>query len=87
MSPRQGVLLRFLGFFFFLLELWKEIGLIPPWEEGCQQGKEASDTPKETDSIYSDNSLELNFTVRINLMCHVYGVAKGGCVSREGHAQ
>lgn len=70
-----------------MLELWNETGLILSWEEGSQQGKEASDTPKETDSSYSDNSLEFNLTVCINFMCPIYGVAQGGCVSGEGHTR
>lgn len=45
------------------------------------------DNPKETDSSYSDNSLELNLTVHINFKCPVCGVTKAGCVSREGHMQ
>jgi len=70
-----------------VLKLWKETSLIPPWEEGPWQAKEASDTPTETDSSCSDNSLELNLSICVNFTCPAYGVAKGGCVSREGHKQ
>lgn len=75
---------------FFVLELWKGTGLIPLQEEGPCQGREASDTPKETNSRYSDNSLELKLGVCIKFMCPVYGVANGasqGSVPREGHTQ
>lgn len=75
---------------FFLLGLWKETGLIALWEEGPWHEKETSDTPKETDSSYSDSSLDLNLAASINFMCPVYGVAKKasqGSVPQKGHTQ